>query len=207
MAPIVYAIRTIVLDGTFTPTVDPNDNIVLVDASRIPAGAQPFPLILRVNQVSSGQQITVKKIDAIENMVDIRDASGTGPIDGAAPIDGLFNYLLMGQGSEVTFVADKEGNVPRQWSWKIVGEVRRGTSGQTTLRAGTTSVTVHTLAAAKETSNILLTPLRDPEGSLWVVVPDPSIEEHSFTIQVSAAPTSDVPIAYLIMNEPFRTNR
>ena len=201
MAAIVYTIRTIVPDFPGSPAIDPNDNIVLVDASRVPAGAQPLPFLLELSQVVSGQQITIKKIDAIENIIDIRDGGG-GLI-----IDGQFNYLLIGQGSEVTFVADKEGNDPIQWSWKIIGEVRRGTSGQTTLLAGTTSVTVNTLLVGPqpdqvERDNILLTPLSDPEGPLWV-----TLTEHNFTIQASAAPTTDVPIAYLIMSEPFRTNR
>jgi hypothetical protein len=119
--------------------------------------------------------------------VDIRDIVG-------ATIDGQSNYLLVGQFSEVTIVADKEGIDPNKWKWRIVGEVRQQVVGQTTLVTGTTSVTVSD-PATTATSNILLTPLSNPGGQLWV-----TRAGGSFTIQASAAPTSDVPITYLITN-------
>ncbi len=66
--------------------------------------------------------------------------------------------------------------------------------GQATLPRGQTSVAVNT-PAATPTSNILLTPLDNPRGQLWV-----TRAAGSFNIHVSAAPRQDVPIAYLIIN-------
>ena len=66
--------------------------------------------------------------------------------------------------------------------------------GQTTLPSGQTSVIVNT-SAATPTSNILLTPLDNPRGQLWV-----TRATGSFTIHTSVAPGTDVPIAYLIIN-------
>ena len=66
--------------------------------------------------------------------------------------------------------------------------------GQATLSMGETSVTVNS-AAAKATSNILLTPLGDPGGQLWV-----TRAAGSFTIQTSTAPLTNVDIAYLVIN-------
>lgn len=71
----------------------------------------------------------------------------------------------------------------------------QGTSvGQATLLAGKTSVTV-TTSAATPSSNILLTPLGNPGGDLWV-----TRAAGSFTIHSSKAPTASLSIAYLIIN-------
>lgn len=71
----------------------------------------------------------------------------------------------------------------------------QGTSvGQATLLAGKTSVTV-TSSAATASSNILLTPLGNPLGNLWV-----TRAAGSFTIHASKAPPSNLSIAYLIIN-------
>jgi hypothetical protein len=66
--------------------------------------------------------------------------------------------------------------------------------GQAILPAGSTSVTV-TTKAATPVSNILLTPLADPAGRLWL-----TLGSGSFTINSSSPPTSDVPIEYFIVN-------
>lgn len=66
--------------------------------------------------------------------------------------------------------------------------------GQVTLSLGQTSVTVNT-AAAKASSNILLTPLGDPGGQLWV-----TCAAGNFTIRTNTAPLSNVDIVYLIIN-------
>jgi hypothetical protein len=66
--------------------------------------------------------------------------------------------------------------------------------GQATLAAGKTSVTV-TTSAATTSSNILLTPLGNPGGNLWV-----TRASGSFTIHASKAPTVNLSIAYLIIN-------
>jgi hypothetical protein len=65
--------------------------------------------------------------------------------------------------------------------------------GEVTLPAGATTVTVKSTAAGMQ-SLILLTPLGNPNGQLWV-----TRAQGSFTINASAAPTSDLSIAYLII--------
>ena len=79
---------------------------------------------------------------------------------------------------------------------RVVGhmQVQGDSVGQAILPAGSTAVTV-TTAAATPSSNILLTPLGNPNGSLWV-----TLASGSFTIHASAAPGSNLPIAYLIIN-------
>ena len=66
--------------------------------------------------------------------------------------------------------------------------------GQATLAAGATSVTV-TTSAATASSNILLTPLANPKANLWV-----TRAAGSFTIHISKTLTSNLSIAYLIIN-------
>src|SRR5205085_11474688 len=73
-------------------------------------------------------------------------------------------------------------------------QVQSDAVGQATLRAGKTSVTVKT-SAATTNSNVLLTPLADPKANLWVTP-----ATGSFTIHASAAPSSDLLIAFLIIN-------
>jgi hypothetical protein len=79
---------------------------------------------------------------------------------------------------------------------QVFGRVAIGGSavGQATISKGQTSVTV-SASAATPSSNILLTPLGDPKGTLWV-----TRAMGSFTIEISAAPASDLAIAYLIIN-------
>ncbi|GAC1347339.1 MAG: hypothetical protein NVSMB27_12550 [Ktedonobacteraceae bacterium] len=66
--------------------------------------------------------------------------------------------------------------------------------GVATLRKGDTSVVVTTPVVTAE-SLVLLTPHANPGGQLWV-----NVKKGIFSIQTSAAPTQDVPIAYLIIN-------
>jgi hypothetical protein len=73
-------------------------------------------------------------------------------------------------------------------------QVQGNAVGQATLLAGHSSVTV-TTSAATASSNILLTPLANPKANLWV-----TRAAGSFTIHASAAPTSNLSIAYLIIN-------
>jgi hypothetical protein len=73
-------------------------------------------------------------------------------------------------------------------------QLKGSSVGQATLAAGKTSVTV-TSPAATASSNILLTPLGNPLGNLWV-----TRATGSFTIHASKAPTSNLSIAYLIIN-------
>ncbi len=73
-------------------------------------------------------------------------------------------------------------------------QVQGNSVGQATLAVGATSVTV-TTSAATASSNILLTPLANPKANLWV-----SRAAGSFTIHISKALTSNLSIAYLIIN-------
>jgi hypothetical protein len=73
-------------------------------------------------------------------------------------------------------------------------QVQGNAVGQATLAAGRTSVTV-TTSAATSSSNILLTPLGNPQGNLWVIR-----ASGSFTIHSSRAPSVNLSIAYLIIN-------
>lgn len=66
--------------------------------------------------------------------------------------------------------------------------------GQAILPRGQKLVTVPT-SAATTSSLILLTPLGDPRGRLWV-----TLAAGSFIINSSAAPTQNVTIAYLVIN-------
>jgi len=64
-------------------------------------------------------------------------------------------------------------------------------SGRATIAANTTSVTVnHGLVCTP--SKVLVTPLGQPPGSIWVS----NITSTSFTINISTAPTADLPIAW-----------
>ena len=73
-------------------------------------------------------------------------------------------------------------------------QIQGNSVGQATLLAGKTSVTV-TTSAATTTSNILLTPLGNPQGNLWVIR-----ASGSFTIHSNKAPSVSLSIAYLIIN-------
>jgi hypothetical protein len=66
--------------------------------------------------------------------------------------------------------------------------------GQATIPAGSSSVMVSS-PAATSISNVLLTPLGNPNGSLWV-----TRANGSFTINASAAQSSSLSIVYLIIN-------
>jgi hypothetical protein len=67
--------------------------------------------------------------------------------------------------------------------------------GQATLAAGATSLTV-TTSAATASSTILLTPLGNPGGWLWVS----ARAAGSFTISVSGRAPAAVAVQYLIIN-------
>lgn len=66
--------------------------------------------------------------------------------------------------------------------------------GKATIPSGATSVTV-TTSAATANSNILLTPLANPKGDLWVTQ-----AAGSFTIHTNASHGGSLSIAYLIIN-------
>jgi len=66
--------------------------------------------------------------------------------------------------------------------------------GQVTLPAGQTSVTV-TTPAATPSSNVLLTPLNNYKGTVWV-----TRTSGSFTINASNVQTNNVVFTYLIIN-------
>jgi hypothetical protein len=74
-------------------------------------------------------------------------------------------------------------------------QVQGNAVGQAILPAGSMSSPPVNTPAATTVSNIILTPLGNPGGQLWV-----DRAAGSFTIHTSAAPASDVPIAYLIIN-------
>ena len=64
--------------------------------------------------------------------------------------------------------------------------------GVATIASGATSVTVnHGLVCTP--SRVLITPLGQPSGSLWVS----NITSTSFTINISSAPTANLPVAWL----------
>lgn len=73
-------------------------------------------------------------------------------------------------------------------------QVQGDAVGTATLLAGQTKVTV-TTSAATASSNVMLTPLANPKANLWV-----TRSAGSFTIHASTAPTSNLAIAYLIIN-------
>ncbi len=66
--------------------------------------------------------------------------------------------------------------------------------GQATLLKGKTSVQVST-PAATASSNVLLTPLNNPKAVLWV-----TRATGSFTIHAFLRASSDVTIAFLVIN-------
>jgi hypothetical protein len=101
----------------------------------------------------------------------------------------VFHAFTAGGGAAVTA---QSGSGP---ALVAIGSVHiQGNSvGQATLPAGTTSVTV-TTSAATTSSIIMLTPLSKPK-TLWV-----TRANGSFTIHASASSTSNIVIAYLIVN-------
>ena len=73
----------------------------------------------------------------------------------------------------------------------IIKGLNTENSGQATIPANTTSITVnHRLICAP--SKVLVTPLGQPPGQLWIS----NITSTSFNINISTAPTADLPVAW-----------
>ena len=185
--PIEYAVRTIAPVTNTVVNIGADDSIIFVDGSRagfvlvLPDLTPPAPRI-------TGRKFTAKRVDDPTNNPHsvFFEVLGGGTIDGKTtyPPNPFNGETFSGT---VTFVADET-------EYKIVQQ-ENDAIGQTRLLANTSSVTVNTTAATP-TSTILLTPLDNPEGHLWI-----TRAAGSFTIKASVAPTRDVPIAYLIKNE------
>jgi parallel beta-helix repeat protein len=74
----------------------------------------------------------------------------------------------------------------------IINNYLTENSGVATISAGSTSVTVnHSLPCTP--SKVLITPLYQPSGNLWVS----NITSTSFTINISTAPSTNLPVAWL----------
>jgi hypothetical protein len=123
-------------------------------------------------------------------------ASGDGMGVYANSQDGIALHGIGDFGTGV--VAESGGGVALQ----ITGRIKvRATEnpltqivGVATLHKGDTSVAVTTDVVTGD-SLVLLTPHANPGGQLWV-----KAKKGIFVIHTSAAPTQDVPIAYLIIN-------
>jgi hypothetical protein len=114
--------------------------------------------------------------------------SGTG-VSGSSPGGtGVFGFTKFGIG----VVASGGFGTALQVQGHI--QVQGDAVGQVTLPKGSTSVSVSS-SAATPTSNVLLTPLSNPEVMLWV-----TRAAGSFTINAFPAPRDEVNIAFLIIN-------
>ncbi len=113
---------------------------------------------------------------------------GTALVGEGGSGTGLLAYSL-GGGYGVVAQSD---HIALQASGHV--QIQGDAVGQATMAAGATSVTV-TTTAATTASNVLLTPLGKPRGSLWV-----TRAAGSFTIHASASQTANLAIAYLIIN-------
>ena len=117
-----------------------------------------------------------------------QSTSGAGVVAISSSGDGLFASSITSTG----VVAKSTHSI----ALSVLGtiQVTGHSVGQVVLSAGSTSVSV-TTKAATPVSNILLTPLADPAGRLWL-----TLGSGTFTINSSSPPTSDVPIEYFIVN-------
>jgi hypothetical protein len=117
-----------------------------------------------------------------------QSTSGAGMVAISNSGDGLFASSVTSNG----VVAKSSKGI----ALSVIGtiQVTGHSVGQAILPAGSTSVTI-TSKAATPISNILLTPLADPAGRLWL-----RLGSGTFTINSSSPPTSDVPIEYFIIN-------
>ena len=125
--------------------------------------------------------------------------NGAGAMNAAVLADGGVTYGLYAtnsNGSVPTILASNTAASGSGVALNVQGHVQvvGNSVGQATIAAGHTSVTV-TTSAATATSNVLLTLLSKYKGTLWV-----TLAAGSFTINCSAAPTSPIKIAYLIIN-------
>ena len=125
--------------------------------------------------------------------------NGAGAMNAAVLADGGVTYGLYAtnsNGSVPTILASNTAANGSGVALNVQGhmQVKGNSVGQATIAAGHTSVTV-TTSAATTASNVLLTLLSMYKGTLWV-----TLAAGSFTINCSAAPTSSIKIAYLIIN-------
>ncbi len=130
----------------------------------------------------------IKAVSNTTTGVYSQSTSGAGVVSITKSGVGVFAASTNGTG----VVAKSHNAVALQ----VVGllQVQGNAVGQAVLPAGKTSVKVNT-PAATPTSNIMLTPLGNPGGQLWVI-----LGNGSFTIQVSSPPQNNVVIKYFIIN-------
>jgi hypothetical protein len=141
------------------------------------------------SESSSGTAIEAFAFNVLSNAVSGRNDSGTGLYgrsDSGMAIHG-FSF-----GSGIGIVAQNDSGTALRVSGHM--QMFGNAVGKATLSAGQTAVTVSTSAATKS-SNVLLTPLANPKANLWV-----TRAAGNFTIHASAAPSSNLAIAYLIIN-------
>jgi len=89
-----------------------------------------------------------------------------------------------------TFIVDWDVPVITWWGSATYKFVNKN-SGTATIPANATSITIkHNMSCTP--SKVLVTPLAQPSGSIWVS----DITSTQFTINISTAPTADLPIAW-----------
>lgn len=139
-------------------------------------------------QASSDRGYAVSAISKSTTGVYAQSTSGAGVVTVSTSGDGLYASSTNSNG---VVAKSKKGT-----ALYVVGSIQviGNAVGQAILRSGNTSVTVNT-SVATPASNIMLTPLGDPAGRLWL-----TLGSGTFTINSSAAPTNDVVIEYLIIN-------
>lgn len=140
-----------------------------------------------INTFSNGGY-AIKAVSNTNTGVYTQSTSGAGVVSITKSGVGVFATSTNGTG----VVAKSRNGVALQVLGQL--QVQGNAVGQATLLAGKTSVKVNTQAATP-TSNIMLTPLGNPGGQLWVI-----LGNGSFTIQVSSPPSNNVVIEYFIIN-------
>jgi hypothetical protein len=139
-------------------------------------------------KASSDRGYAVSAVSNSTTGVYAKSTSGAGMVTISTSGDGLYASSVSSNG---VVAKSKKGT-----ALYVVGRIQviGNAVGQAILRAGSISVTVST-SVATPTSNIMLTPLDDPAGRLWV-----TLGSGTFTINSSASPTNDVVIEYFIIN-------
>jgi len=104
---------------------------------------------------------------------------------GSANFNMIINNMTIGNGTPQIIKAGANTVVIN-----TIGHVTKA-SGQATIPANATSTTVsHGLSCTP--AKVLVTPLAQPPGSIWIS----NISSASFTINISTAPTTDLPVAW-----------